>query len=244
MQFVRLLDTSTSMLGPGRVEAIAGTSNMARDGHIVDMRGMEIGPFLRTGVILWGHDPNQPVGNPVSGYVDPAGNLRITIDFAPDGVSERADEIRRLVKSGVVRSLSICFESLEMAPLDRNKPKGGQRITRSALLEVSFVSVPADIGAMVTARAAREGKALSGRNATAIREAHNLAERCRSAIAGVLADAGEDPDGDHDDAEHRRRVDYALRQRELEVLSMRHPPMGADYERRMRELDLLRLSAR
>jgi hypothetical protein len=87
------LDTSTSVL-PEPVEAIAGTSNLARDGHVVDMRGMDTQAFMRAGTILWAHDQQQPVGNPVSCYVDGGGNLRIVVDFAPEGVSSTADEIR------------------------------------------------------------------------------------------------------------------------------------------------------
>jgi len=150
---VRLFDASTSMLGPDRVEAIAGTSKLARDGHIVEMKGMDTRAFMRSGTILWSHDPNVPVGTPAATRVDGDGNLRITIDFAPIGMSDRADEVRRLVKAGIIRNLSIGFDPIESKPLDPKNPRRGMHITRSELLEVSFVSVPADVGAVVTARA-------------------------------------------------------------------------------------------
>jgi len=156
-RMTRFLDTQTTVLGPLRVEAVAGTSEMARDGHRVLMSGMDFSTFMRSGIILWGHDPDQPVGVPVSCRVDTAGNLRLTVDFAPEGTSERADEVRRMVKSGVVRNLSIGFTPLEAEPLDPRNPRGGQLIKRSELLEVSFVSVPADAGAIVTARTAVAG---------------------------------------------------------------------------------------
>lgn len=156
-RITRFLDTQTTVLGPLRVEAVAGTSDMARDGHRVLMSGMDFSTFMRSGIILWGHDPDQPVGVPFSCRVDTAGNLRLTVDFAPEGTSERADEVRRLVKSGVVRNLSIGFSPVEAEPLDPRNPRGGQLIKRSELLEVSFVSVPADAGAIVTARAAGTG---------------------------------------------------------------------------------------
>lgn len=208
----RLLDTSTSVLGPNRVEAIAGTSNLARDGHIVDMRGMDTQAFMRAGTILWAHDQQQPVGNPVSCYVDGGGNLRIVVDFAPEGVSSTADEIRRLVKAGVVRNMSIGFEPVETEPLDPRNPRGGQRILRAELLEVSFVSVPADPGAVVTARAARAGKALSASNEQALRDAHQLADQCRSTLAGVL-------DGACTDAQ-RGQLGFERRQRELDAINL------------------------
>ncbi len=238
-RITRLLPTSTTVLGPNRVEAIAGTSAKARDGHIVDMRGMDLSAFMRSGTILWGHDPDQPVGVPVSCSVDSAGNLRVTVDFAPEGTSPRADEIRNLVKAGIVRNMSIGFDPIDMEPLDPRNPRGGQRITRCELLEISFVSVPADTGAVVTARAGRSGKTLSGANANALRQAHRLADQCRSTIEGVLGDAGEmgEPDGD----------EFAQRQRDLRRMEVQHlqnsaPIISPEHARRLRQLSALELS--
>lgn len=210
MRITRFLNASTTILGPNRVEAIAGTSQKARDGHIVEMRGMDTSAFLRSGTVLWGHNPDAVVGTPVAGRVDASGNLLLTIDFAPEGVSDRADETRRLVKAGVVRNLSIGFDVIDATPLDPKKPRAGLRVTRSELLEVSFVAVPANSGAVVTARAARAGKVLSGENAGALRDAHDLAERCRSTIADVLDGAGEERD-----------ADFERRQRQCEALALR-----------------------
>jgi HK97 family phage prohead protease len=151
--FRRYFDTAMKSLGPNEVEVIAGTSNLARDGHVVDMAGLDMRAFMRSGTILFQHDPAVPVGIPSGGRVDSGGALRLGITFAPQGDSDDADKIRRLVKSGMIRNLSIGFNPLVSEPLDPTKPRAGQRIVRSELLEVSFVSVPADTGAVVTARA-------------------------------------------------------------------------------------------
>jgi len=75
------------------------------------------------------------------------------VRFAAVGISPDADKVRGLVKGGIVRSVSVGFDPLDAEPLDPKKPYGGQRFTRWELLECSFVSVPADPGAVVTARA-------------------------------------------------------------------------------------------
>jgi HK97 family phage prohead protease len=206
----RFLDVSTKVVGANEVECIAGTSDRARDGHIVDMMGMDIRAFLKSGTILFQHDPSVPVGIPADGRVDSAGKLRLKITFAPDGDSDEADKVRRLVKSGIVRNLSIAFDPLDFEPLDPKNPRAGQRVTRSELLEVSFVSVPADAGAIVTARTlARAGKVLSGANADILRQAHDAAELCRD-IADVLEGAGEGrtTDEEQDRECRRRQFDY------------------------------------
>jgi HK97 family phage prohead protease len=258
-RIIRLLDTSISTLGPNRVEAIAGTSRRARDGHVVVMSGMDTSAFLRSGTILWNHDVGSPVGVPVSGQVDSAGNLRLVIDLAAAGTTPVSDDVRRLVKGGIVRNLSIGFDVLEAEPLDKNKPRGGLKITRSELLEVSFVSVPADVNAVVTARAARAGKVLSGANASALRTAHDLAERCRSAIRGVLdaADLDEDTqdiqtsDGTGDSkgsANGRMSADFRRRQAEALALAGAphsfHRDVSHESRRRQHTLQVFDLQQR
>ncbi|MCW1984988.1 UNVERIFIED_ORG: HK97 family phage prohead protease [Sphingomonas sp. R1F5B] len=146
----RLLPTTATAIDANRIEAIAGTSDKARDGNIVDMSRMDTTTFLRSGTILWSHDPKEPVGIPYACAIDVNGRLRIGVEFAPLGASDTADKIHRLVQAGIIRNMSIGFMPIEMAPLDPRLPKGGQRITRSELCEVSFVSVPSDRGAIIT----------------------------------------------------------------------------------------------
>ncbi len=235
----RLLESHTTALGPNRVEAIAGTSNKARDGHIVRMSGMDTSAFLRSGTILFNHDPSKPVGIPVSGRVDSGGNLRLVIDFAGEGLSKHADEVRNLVKAGILRNLSIGFDPLEMEPLDPRNPRGGQLITRSELLEVSVVGVPADVGAVVTARSGRSGKVLSGANAAALRDAHDAAKRCHSILADVLDGAGESGFAETE----RRGLSAEYRRRQVESLRLAGVPHkidhNSDFGRRQRQLDVL-----
>jgi HK97 family phage prohead protease len=157
----RFFDTTTNTLGPNEVEVIAGTSDLARDGHVVEMSGMDMRTFLRSGVILFNHDASVPVGIPNNARVGPDGKLRLGIKFAPDGDSDDADKVRRLVKSGIIRCISIGFTAIDAVPLDPKRPRDGLRIKRSELNEVSVVSIGADTGAVVTARSTVAPAALS-----------------------------------------------------------------------------------
>jgi HK97 family phage prohead protease len=234
----RFLDTALKTVGENEIECIAGTSDIARDKHIVEMRNLDMRAFLKSGTILWQHDPNVAVGIPNSGRVDSSGMLRLGITFAPDGASEDADRVRRLVKSGIVRNLSIGFDVIDATPIDPKQPRGGLRIIRAELLEASFVSVPADVGAVVTARSFfRSGKVLSAANAEMLRDAHNHAhrahlesQRCTGLVRRVLAAAELDEESgfiQKPQDEASRSADFRRRQRDKLMLSL-SPCIGLD----------------
>jgi uncharacterized protein len=141
----------TVSLSDREVMVVAGTSNLASDGHIIEMSGMDLSVYRRNPIVLWQHDAHTPIGVTTAIGVE-NGQLIGRVEFAPQGASEAADTACNLVKAGVVRALSIGWDTLESRPLDPTRPYGGQRITASQLLEISFVSVPADSGALVTSR--------------------------------------------------------------------------------------------
>jgi HK97 family phage prohead protease len=144
---------------PARLEAVGddevlvrlSTGELARDGHVLVPQGAQLDNYRSNPVVLWQHDPEQPVAKASDIAADnDAVSARIT--FPPAGISPKADEIRGLVKAGVINAVSVGFDPLDSVPLDPKRPRGGQRITQWELLEASFVSVPADPGAAVIAR--------------------------------------------------------------------------------------------
>ena len=139
-------------LGENEVEVIISTSALARDGHILVPSGCDLGNYRSNPIVLWQHNPDVPVGRAADLAVE-GNKIRARILFAPAGISAKADEVRGLVKSGVVSGVSVGFDVSDSEPLDPKKPFGGQRFTKWELLECSFCSVPADPGAAVTARA-------------------------------------------------------------------------------------------
>jgi HK97 family phage prohead protease len=144
-----------------RTTVIASTNELARDGHIVEPAGLDTTNFLRTGTIFFNHDTSMPVGKPVSAMPTADGSkLQVEVEWAPPGISETADEVRGLVKAGIIRAVSIGFMPTRTEPLDPKRPYDGQHILEGDLLELSFVGVPADTGAVVTQRSyAREHRA-------------------------------------------------------------------------------------
>lgn len=138
-------------LGDDEVEIVMSTGFIARDGHILVPEGADLDDYRRNPIFLWQHDPKTPVGTAPEVAVD--GNaIRARVKFATLGISHEADKIRGLVKDGVINAVSVGFDPIEGEPIDPKRPRGGQRFSKWKLLECSFVSVPADTGAVVTAR--------------------------------------------------------------------------------------------
>lgn len=146
------MPATVSQLGDDEVEVIIATGARARDGHMLDTAGLVLDHYQGNPIVLWQHDPKEPVGNADEVRVVGA-TVVARVKFAPVGISETADKVRGLVKAGVVRAVSVGFEPLAGEPLDPQRPRGGQRFTAWDLLEFSFVTIPADVGALVTARA-------------------------------------------------------------------------------------------
>lgn len=139
-----------------RTRVRASTNELARDGHVLEPAGLVTDNFLRSGVALFDHDPKVPVATPVLAELAQGGTaLDVEVEWPPPGVSADADKVRGLVKAGVIRAVSIGFEPIDAEPLDPRNPRGGLHITSADLLELSFVSVPADTGAVVTQRSQR-----------------------------------------------------------------------------------------
>lgn len=147
----RLLPSEISTVGEDEIEVIASTGDKARDGHVLMPDGAQLDDFRKLPMVLWQHMSDQPIGRAEDIRID--GNKIVArIRFAPLGISAKADEIRGLTKAGILGAVSVGFEIIDAAPLDPKKPRGGLLISRWLLLELSVVSVPADTGAVVTAR--------------------------------------------------------------------------------------------
>lgn len=139
------LQATITKAADGSFIAVASTNSVDRHGEIVDNNGWELKAFKKNPVILWAHDHNEPaIGVSKKTWVEGAGKkAKLMIQPIFHDVTEKARAVKQLVEMGVINSLSVGFKPLES--LD------GVTYTKSELLEVSMVNVPANADAMMMA---------------------------------------------------------------------------------------------
>lgn len=145
-------------IGERQVRVQLSSGDVDRQGDIVEQRGAVLNNYARNPIVLWQHDPSCPIGTASDIRYSTSGNLTALVEFAAPGKSSRADEICGLVKSGVVSCVSIGFMPLDETPMDSRDPYGPQRIKSWELLEISFVSIPANPAAGVIQRRFQPGR--------------------------------------------------------------------------------------
>ncbi len=138
-------------VGERQVRVRMSTRSIGRDRLIVEPAGLDLRAYRSNPIILWSHDPQMPVGR-ASGFDQRTDALEADVEFAPPGASDTADQVCQLVKTRIVNAVSIGFDPIDAEPVDPHDRRAGTRILKAELLECSFVSVPADRGAMVIER--------------------------------------------------------------------------------------------
>ena len=129
----------------------ASTADVARDGDIIEVEGWQVADYLRNPVFLWMHDPYAgPIGKAVNVRV--GDTLELDVEF---DIDERSDDIYGKYDRGFLSAVSVGY-----LPKAYRKPDDEERAelglgpwgvvwTKTDLLEVSAVSVPADPGALI-----------------------------------------------------------------------------------------------
>jgi phage head maturation protease len=125
------IDATKAATDTGTFEVIATTEHVDRYNEVIELGGWQLEHFRSNPVILWGHDHSKLIGMATSvDIID--GKMIVKGKFAP---TEEGQEKRRLYELGFLRATSVGFIE---------KERTGSRITKSELLELSFVSVPAN----------------------------------------------------------------------------------------------------
>lgn len=119
----------------GRFKVVISTADLDRHGESVNQSGWELDNYRKNPIVLWAHDHwSMPIGLTESiDVID--GKLVAEGVFAPEEVNPLAQQVRRAYEAGIVTATSVGFIVKEMI---------GNEITKSELLEFSFVPVPAN----------------------------------------------------------------------------------------------------
>lgn len=137
---------------------IATTPSTDRMGDIVEPKGMQI--KLPT-PLLWQHNSSDPVGWVNSAKVTDAG-ITVTCEIAnvaePGPLQDRLNTAWQMLTSGLVRGLSIGFNSIESQQIDGT---WGLRFVKTELLELSCVTVPANQDCSINAIKSIDARALA-----------------------------------------------------------------------------------
>lgn len=130
------------------IEGIATTPTPDRMDDIVEPEGAK---FKLPIPLLWMHDSREPVGHVIEAKVK-ADGISIKARFVklqePASLKDELDRAWAQVKSRLVRGLSIGFSPLEWADI---KNTWGLRYTSWEWLELSCVTIPANLDASITA---------------------------------------------------------------------------------------------
>lgn len=125
------------------IDGIATTNTTDRMDDIVEPEGAQYKLPLP---LLWQHDHTQPIG-----WVEQAkatkNGIRIKARLVAEGVLAEVDRAWTMIKSGLVRGLSIGFKPLASEEIDPDS--WGRRFTAWEWLELSAVTIPANQDATI-----------------------------------------------------------------------------------------------
>lgn len=131
--------------------AVFSDASVDRYQEIIDPNGWQLDNFKRNPVLLWAHDAHFTVSVPAIGtienlHVDENGRLIGKPVF--DTEDEFAMKIYKKMKKGIIRAFSVGFLPHEW---------DGNVYTRSELLEISVVNVPANPNALTQIKSMAKG---------------------------------------------------------------------------------------
>lgn len=127
--------------------SVASSAIVDRDGEIIDQNGWDLKNFKKNPQLLWAHNIREvkpPLGKVTKIWFEGDGKNKVMKFKAVfDMADEFAKEIYRKIKEGFLNAFSVGF-----MPLERE----GNVYTKTELLEISVVPVPANPQALVEMR--------------------------------------------------------------------------------------------
>jgi HK97 family phage prohead protease/HK97 family phage major capsid protein len=131
------------------MEFVLSDETPDRMDDIIMSDGWDLKAFSGNPIALFNHNSNFPIGKWKNLRVENK-QLRGYLELAPEGTSERIDEIRRLIDADILRAVSVGFRPLASQP--RKESDWGSFFTKCELVETSLVSVPANPNALAVAK--------------------------------------------------------------------------------------------
>lgn len=131
------------------LEFVLSDETPDRMDDVIMSDGWDLTNFKRNPIALFGHQSSFPIGKWKNVRVVDK-ELRGVLELAPEGTSDRIDEIRRLIDADILRAVSVGFKPKESKP--RPGADFGLFFTKSELVETSVVSVPANPNALAVAK--------------------------------------------------------------------------------------------
>lgn len=146
----------------GKYKVLASTSVIDRMGDSIDQSGWDLSNYKMNPVMPWAHNYSiLPVAKATSIEVTDKG-LEAEFEFASAEGNPMAQQVKTLYDEGFLNAVSVGF-----IPLQRN----GNVITKSELLEISFVPVPANQEALRLAiKSIDDDENLNDENRTLLKE--------------------------------------------------------------------------
>lgn len=135
-------------IADGKYRVLASTAAVDRQGDSVDQAGWDLSNFKLNPVMLWAHDYSELPTAKVNMIEVTKRGLEAEFEFAPEEGNPKAQQLKILYDKGFLNAVSVGFIA---------KERKGNVITKSELLEISFVPVPANQQAL---RLALESKSV------------------------------------------------------------------------------------
>ena len=148
----RSVDGVRHKVHDGRVsgmEFILSDETPDRMDDVILSDGWDLKNFKKNPIALFGHRSDFVIGRWRDLRVDNK-QLLGNLEMAPEGTSDRIDEIRRLVDANILKAVSVGFKPIETK--DREGTDWGSIYTKCELVECSLVSVPANPNALAVAK--------------------------------------------------------------------------------------------
>lgn len=133
----------------GDLSIVMSSATEDRMGDTINQAGWKLDAYKANPVLLWGHDSFSPPVGRVKAAVVEDGKLKAKgVEWVPKDVSPFAWSISEMVRLGFVKAVSVGFRPAKWSYNDA----GGVNFEEQELLELSFVSVPANPEALVEAK--------------------------------------------------------------------------------------------